>query len=123
MAGLSVPRPQTQTTQGVPFHGKAVTTSTPGTQQILIQLTVPVGVLRSLTLALVVARFEGRWLVDVDGDVVGSGRTGPGQESIFQWFPSRPVAAASIIRLLFTQRPNTPAAPIEGYMMASDTTA
>lgn len=95
--------------------------STPGVEQTLISTTVPADTTRRLDLAVMVSRFEGTFRIYADSELIGSGRTGPGQKASFAWDPKRPFLEAAVIELKFTQRQNSPPQNIEAYLMGIDT--
>lgn len=95
--------------------------TTPGTQQDLITDSVPSGKVRKLTQAMVVCRHPGTYLITADGDIIGSGRTGPASSrSMFTWNPRKSVPTGTELKVVFTGLAGTPAADIEAYLMGSD---
>ena len=97
--------------------------SDPGNLQTLIDVTVPSGITRYLSLVRVVSRAESFWELYEGANVLASGRTGPGHVTDEQkWTELRPVDEGKIIKLMFKQVANTPILPVEAYLTGSDQT-
>jgi hypothetical protein len=106
---------------GAPFHEDAQTQTTPGVEQTLISFTVGAGLSRNLNRARVVCRHRVKYNIEVNGQVVGSGRTGAGNlTDDFIWLPGFPVAQSILVELKATQS-GGPATDIEAYLMGNET--
>jgi hypothetical protein len=93
----------------------------PGNQQELISFVVGVGVTLDLYQARVVTRVHGKWRVTVDGQLVGSGRTGPSisELSQFSWSPRLSATSGQNVKVLFTAHADTPMSEVEAYLNGS----
>lgn len=107
---------------GIGHFADSSDTITPGAAQDLITETVPAGIQRQLSKLFVSCRFEGFYEVLLDGDVVGSGRTGPGNvNSRYEWTPVRPAEEGQEIIVRFTARAGAPAtATVESHLQCTD---
>jgi hypothetical protein len=94
--------------------------TTPGSYQTLITSIVPSNTIRYLYKAQINVRQEGVFQVLANGDLIGSGRTGPGLSPVFEWMPQKPLTAGTVVELKFMQRPNSPSVTCEGYLMGID---
>jgi hypothetical protein len=120
-AALSVPKKFYFEVPGTPDLKKIGTLTTPGVQQKLIEFTVPTGINKVLFRAIVVCRMESKFSVLMDGELIGSGRTGAACPSAdFDWLPGLPVNPGQKIELLFTARPHSPVVDVEAYLQTSD---
>lgn len=114
-----------KTYPGVPYYGgdsKFVGVTTPGIEQTPISQTVPVGTRRHLHNVIVACRVEATYKIYSGEDVIGSGRTGPGNpNSKFPWSPFLPVEAGTTISVKVTARSGL-VVDLEVYLQASDET-
>ena len=110
----------TDTVSGTPYFDDAQQLITAGIDQVLIEKTVPVGVTRSVMNVVVVARCYGAWTVDLDGAIIGAGRTGPGAGFGMPFTPARPMQAGQTYRVTFTSRLNAPEQSVECFLQAID---
>ena len=119
-SGDTTPPPSDLAGVGVFFDSSE--TITPGSSQDLIDEDVPVGIQRQLSRLKVSCRFEGFYQVLVDGELAGSGRTGPANvDSEYKWDPVRPVEPESNIKVQFTARAGAPAtASVEAHLQCVD---
>lgn len=110
---------------GAPVYFDDEVAITPGAEQTLIDETVPDGIIRSLNKLLVSCRFEGSYVVLVDGDLAGSGLTGPADvNSSYEWNPPRQVEAGSNIKVKFIGRVGIPATvTVKSHLQCSDADA
>lgn len=116
-AALSVPRKMRVYT-GTPFNLEGEGQTTPGVQQVLIDVEVDSD--RLLLQAILICRMESKFVVLVDGVLKGSGRTGAANPNAYMsWQPGLPVTSGQRIELRFTQRPNSPSVDVEGYLQGS----
>lgn len=105
----------------IPFEGTAQTaaletTTTPGAPQTLLTILVASMTRVDLYAAIVSCSFVTAFKVKVDGVIVGSGRTGPGeQQARFPWTPLLPVAAGATITLELVQSFG-PAVDVEAFL-------
>lgn len=105
----------------IPFQGVADTLSfsgetTPDVMQTVISEMVPNGKRYDLYTARVVCRFPARFVVKIDGALIGSGATGPGESSDEHlWRPLYSVASGATIDLELTQS-SGPAVDAEAYL-------
>lgn len=98
--------------------------TTPGAEQILISETVPVGELWRLAQTHVSTVNDGVMRVRVDGDLVASARTAPGNPNApFSWSIKRPILAGGAIELAFEAYGDQPLADLEAYLVVSKETA
>jgi len=96
---------------------------TPNQWQTLIQDTVPANISRALQRVIICCRMEANFIVKVDDDIIGSGRTGGTQSVVpFDWVPAKKILAGKVLRILFCSRPNLPMnlIDVEAYLQASD---
>lgn len=99
----------------------AQTISTPGTEQTLITSTVPAGKVYKLSMAIVTCRQRAEYVIDIDGAIIGSGRTGASNlKDLFPWSPRRSVAAGETVSLKFTAASDTVPSNVEAYLMGSE---
>lgn len=106
---------------GDAVHLEAASTTTPGIAQDLISNTVPSGKVRKVTTAVVTSRTYGSYVVTINGDIIGSGRTGPGNtKDNITWNPRRNAQAGDLVKLTFTAHSDSPANDVEAYLMSSD---
>ncbi len=109
--------------QGTPFFEEFKGDSIPGSQQTLIDITVPANTTKNLSMVRVVSRAESLWELFEGGNILASGRTGPGHVTDEQiWQELRPVGEGKNIKLMFKQVANTPILPVEAYLTGSDQT-
>lgn len=102
-------------------HLSSSDATTPGVAQILITDIVPSGKVRKMSQVIVVCRSHGRYVVMSDGDIIGSGRTGPATpKSIFPWNPRKVEATGKLLTVTFTADADAPVSSVEAYLMASD---
>jgi hypothetical protein len=107
---------------GTIFHDQSSDVTTPGVQQTLIDVSVPGGFTRKLTEVVVVCRSHGSYIVESDGAIIGSGRTGPATpKDVMTWNPRRSIPATKDIKVKFTADSAAPVSNVESYVMATDT--
>lgn len=105
---------------GVPYFDDAIQTITPGVQQTLLDVIVPDATKRYLSQLIIATRVTGVFWIMAAGAVIGSGRTGPGEDSMMSFYPPRPIMAGTEYMVLFTSRLNAPVQSVECYLQASD---
>lgn len=99
----------------------ATTQTTPGAAQTLIDDLVPAGKTRKITQSTVVSRTYGKYIVTVNGAIIGSGRTGPEKtKDVFTWNPRYTAVAGDEVKLIFTAHSDSPINDVEAYIMSSD---
>lgn len=124
--GASEPIPVTLVVAPTPgaapfFEGVPATVTTPGAEQVLFSVSVPLSILRQLRRLAVICRMDCVWRLELSSVVVASGRTSPGYpESVFTWNPERPAVAGSSVELFFTQSSYQPVSVVEAYLQAAD---
>ena len=97
--------------------------SNPGNWQVLINETVPTGKKYYLLKLFLSYRYEGLMQVYIDSDLVGSGRTGPGEKNIgFDWAPFRTATAGAVVKVQFRAHSNRPIDSVETYLQAREVT-
>jgi hypothetical protein len=95
--------------------------STPGVEQTVVDCTVPADKWRYLHRLVVDCRLESQFKIEVDGAVVGSGRTGPARpQGGMVWTPGRIVYPGSRILAKITLRPSPVAPEIGVWLQSSD---
>jgi hypothetical protein len=108
---------------GDSVHLSTSVPTTPGSEQLLVDDTVPSGKTRKATQAIVVCRSQGLFTVESDGAIIGSGRTGPASPTgIFSWNPRKDIPAGKDVKIRFTANLQAPISNVEAYFMASDVT-
>lgn len=109
---------------GVPKHF-SFATSTDGTLQTLLSVTVPALKAYDLYSAKVVCRSHGKFIILNNGSLIGSGRTGPslGELSVFNWTPRFLAVASDVIEVKFQSSSATPINEVEAYLQASERSA
>lgn len=109
------------TAVGTPNFFDAEVLSTPGIEQTLITQVVGAGITRRLSSVYVTFRSNGCWSLEVDGNKVASGRTGPARPfNLFKFDPERDVSTGSTIELKFTAGTATKASDVEAYLQVRD---
>lgn len=111
---------ETNGMSGTPHYDDAEAEVNPGVEQTLVDQTVPSGIVRSVSAVRVVTRVTGSFAVMANGEMIGSGRTGPGEDGRMLFSPPRPLTAGTEYEVLFTSRLNAPAQGVECYVQASD---
>lgn len=106
--------------QGTPHYDDAVATTTPGVEQTLIGQTVAAGNTRYLYQVILATRVTGIFEIFSNGDLIGSGRTGPGCVPVVTFLPARPVMENILYEVKFTSRLNSSAQSVECYVQAAD---
>lgn len=103
---------------GTPFLVPSEAATTPGLQQTLVSYTVPALTVLDLYKVSVVSRVHGKFRVNLDGSLIGSGRTGPSisELSKFDWSPRLTATAGQIVEILFTSMTGTPISEVEAYL-------
>ena len=105
---------------GTAFFDYQTATTTPGTEQTLISVTVPASTTRSITRVRVSCRQRLTYKLEVDGIEIGSGRVGAGQYTDDLVFvPNYDVAENLDIVLKVTQTQGK-ATDVEANLMALD---
>jgi hypothetical protein len=121
MAALSVPKRVTLQLPGTPYFKDVSDVGDPGNDKTLLTDTVPANTIRNIQQIVVVCTMEGVFQVLAAGQVVGSGRTSGSTPNVsFAFNPWRPFSASTLIEVVFRQRVNSPPAPVEVYLQASD---
>lgn len=105
---------------GTVYFDDVIATVTPGVLQSLITQAVPSGVTRSLMQVYVITRAVGAFQVLLDGELIGSGRTGPAGIGLMTWVSGRPLASGSSYEIRFLSNANSPAQDVEAYVQATD---
>lgn len=105
---------------GTPHFDDAIDDTTPGDEQTLIDETVPDGVTRNLNSVIVKTRVTGSFQVLSNGELIGSGRTGPGGSPTMTFNPARPLSAGTEYKVVFTSRIDSPVQSVEAYAQSSD---
>jgi hypothetical protein len=97
-------------------------TTTPGSEQTLFSVTVPVGKIRAVKQLDVICRMDVKWYIDDGTTIFASGRTSAGHNhDTFTWDTTpRAFAAGTTLTLKATARPGMPGADIEAYFQAAD---
>ena len=90
--------------------------TTPNIEQTLFDLTVPTGKKWNLLRLTVVCRFYGNYVILVNSDTIGAGRTGPASEnSSFPWEGSHVANAGDTVKVYFTEV-SGPVVNIESFL-------
>jgi hypothetical protein len=106
---------------GTAVHFQASGITTPGLEQVLISQVIPASITRYLSQVIVVCRIEGMFKIMLDGQMIGSGRTGAVQPNVsFGFAPSEELFGGSNLEVLFEARANSPAVSVECFIHASD---
>lgn len=91
--------------------------STPGSDQILIDQTVPINFTWRLKNVVIVSRFQSQWQLLANGTPIAGGRTGAARPSSgFPFLPYRLINSTVELQLVFSQTDGTPAAWVESYL-------
>jgi hypothetical protein len=92
-----------------------------GQTQVLFDHLVSTGTTIDLYQLFVICRFHGKFVVKLDDEVIGSGRTGPAGYPYFSWYPVKRVLGGKRIKLEFTSRTGFPddIVDLEAYLQAS----
>lgn len=110
---VSLPKEFLQGTSS-PFAYQGVTT--PGLVQTLFSIVNDANANRDLYQLIVSCEFSGVVIVTVNGEFIGSGRTGPGEkQALISWNPPYPSLANETILVTFEQRPASPIVAVEAY--------
>lgn len=96
--------------------------TTPGLVQTLVDNTVPVGVTRYIGSVILKTRVTGYFEILANGELIGSGRTGPGGDLGMNYTPMRPLIAGTEYLVTFKSRANSPVQSVECYVQANDLT-
>lgn len=120
MGGVAIQRLNNVT--GNPFYYEAEATITPGVQQTLLNFTVPASEIRVLHLLQISCRFEGDFRVELDGALIGSGRTSPAEpNAVFTWAGGRTADENLDVEVKFTSRTGAPnTEKVEAYLQTTD---
>ena len=106
----------------VPHFNSVSDVTTPASTQTLITETVPANIERELTSVHIICRQEGSGWIYADGSLIGSVRTGPGQDGTFEWSPNYSVGTGLDIKVDFRVRTGGPIVDIECHLQALDKT-
>jgi hypothetical protein len=113
----------TYETAGDPYFKDVQTTSTPGTEQTLYTETIGAGIDVNLFAVYVICRQEGSYKVQINSDIIASGRTGAAQSNVyFRWQPFRTVEAGQTLSVKFTAMTGKPASDVECYIQGREIT-
>lgn len=94
--------------------------TTPGTQQVLINYTVPVGKTLNLLEVKVICRHEATAEIDGDGSIIGSLRTSAANPNgFFSYRIARSFTSGKIVEVRATARNGSPVADIECYLQGT----
>jgi len=120
-AALSVPKRFVLANLGTPHFKSGSDVGDPGNFKVLVTDTVPTGFVRNITQVVVTCNMEGYFQILVDGQMVGSGMTGPAEHTVpFGFDPPYPVNAASVILIQFRQRTKCPPAQVDVHLQTTD---
>lgn len=103
-----------------PVFDDASDNTTPGVEQVLISSSVPAGKTRFVSRIQVVCPFVGRFSAYFDGELIGSGLTGPTSEGVMEFDPPRPFVTGTPYEIRFTSRSGSPVVAVDCYLQASD---
>lgn len=109
-----------EVSSGAPHFDDAQDSITPGVEQILIDVTVPSNLNRHLSQVVVATRVTGVFTITANGLIVGSGRTGPGEDGFMSFAPARPMAPNTEYKVLFQSRLNASIQSVECYVQSID---
>lgn len=102
---------------GDPWHPAGSAQTTPGTEQILINETVPVGKTLNLLSAYVSCVVDGTMRTTVDSTEVATTRTGAGSpNSPFFWVKPKLVQAGSQVKVTFKANQGTRKSEVQTYL-------
>lgn len=107
---------------GTPFFDEG-SAETDGTEQTLIEFTVPPDTTRKLEQAEVSCAWDGTFYCKVNGETVRTGRTGPADRNVPKfWTPPLPMTDGDEFELTFKAALGVPIGmPVEASVMAADT--
>lgn len=105
---------------GDPLFVDASDTTTPGTEQTLLNYTVPALKTLNLLSVQIICRQETSFQIFGDSNLIGSGRTGAATPNVnFGYRVARSFAAGKLIEVKATARSGSAAVPIECYLQAT----
>lgn len=102
------------------YHLSYIGDTNPGIEQTLINVTVPVGTVREIQKLVVACRSHASYQIEVDGTIIGTGRTGPSNpKDVFEWRPSYAANAGEDITLKLLAS-SGPIIALEAFLMGVD---
>jgi len=106
------------------FDAPTITT-TPGTIQTLISFVVPAATTRYLRTFKGSCNWDGRFTVELNGSIIASGRTGPGDYNIeFPWRDDpRATFATDTVEIKFLAPAYAPASCVDCFLLVTDVPA
>lgn len=94
--------------------------TTPGAEQVLMTWTVGANEIEKLYQLDVICRMESIWELDIDSNIVASGRTGAAKpKDLFSWVAGRDAPSNSTVTLKLKSRSGAPIVPCEVYVQTS----
>lgn len=109
--------------EGVPLFISADDTTNPGIEKTILSYTVPALNTVLISNIIVTCRIESVFKLKVNGDVVGTVRTGAARPNDrFPFDPSFPALQNQNIEITVKARDNSPISDCEAYLQASQTT-
>jgi len=99
----------------------ALTVTTPGVEQTLISEIVDPGKTVNLLIFHLTCNTQGSYKIELDGALIGSGRTGSGSpNSVFKWKPFKVAIAGETIIVKYTQITGRASSNIEAYLQGRE---
>ncbi len=121
MTGFAHPIKQTLEIEGTPFFDDFEGEVEAGIPLDVFKFTVPIDTIRRLHNVIVICRQPGELVLTINGGLAGSGKTGPGKNTInLPWVPGRDAAAGQEVKGVFTLLPNKPKVDIKAHLQAAD---
>ena len=118
---VKCPFPVALEESGTPFYVDVTGTTTPGTEQTIMDFTVGAGKTRNLSRLNGSLRQPSFYKVEIDGSIVGTGFTGAANiQPAYEWNPRRPATAGKNVKVKLKQISGSPACDFGFHLMGSE---
>ena len=108
--------------EGDPIHNSAEAVVTPGVEQTLISYLVPVGKVHNLHQVVLSCRVTGSFRVEIDGSLMGSGRTGAASpNSSMSFVPTLSLSEGTLVEVKYCSAAGSLLQRVEAYAQAAET--
>lgn len=106
---------------GTPKFDSNSVATTPGAAQDLLVINVPASKSRILRKVKVSAPYPSDWVITVNGNEAGSGRTAPGKpDDWFSWVQGYTANSEQEIKIVLTQYTNSPSVIAKAHLESSE---
>lgn len=117
---MALSGPKFLSVEGTPTFRDVQTVTDPGNEKQLLTWTIAASQTEILHQLYIVCRMESVWKLDIDGQVVASGRTGGSKpKDQFSFVPGRDVLTGETATLTLKSRTGSPIVDCEAYVQAS----